>query len=57
MAKHPEKDAETLYLKLKKAGILVRYFKKPRIDDYLRITIGKPDDMRTLIQVLEPMIR
>lgn len=49
MAKHPDKEAETLYLKLKEAGILVRYFKKPRIDDYLRITIGTPDDMKALV--------
>ena len=50
---HPEKDAETLYLSLKEQGILVRYFgKKPRIGEYLRITIGTDAEMQALIEAL-----
>lgn len=41
--------AEALYLSLKEAGILVRYFKVPRIDQYLRITIGTKHEMQCLI--------
>ena len=50
---HPERDAEPLYLSLKEQGILVRYFgKKPRIGDYLRITIGTDEEMAALIAAL-----
>lgn len=50
---HPERDAESLYLSLKEQGILVRYFgKKPRIGDYLRITIGTDEEMTALIAAL-----
>lgn len=53
-ATHPEKDAETIYLALKKQGILVRYFgNKPRIENYLRITIGTDEEMAALTTVLE----
>jgi histidinol-phosphate aminotransferase len=39
------------YLRSKK--ILVRYFSKPGIDNYLRITIGTPEEMQLLITTLE----
>ncbi|GAB3489129.1 histidinol-phosphate transaminase [Marinomonas epiphytica] len=51
---HPEKDAENLYLSLKSRGILVRFFgNKPRIGNYLRITIGTDDEMLALINALK----
>jgi histidinol-phosphate aminotransferase len=50
---HPDYDAELIYLALKEAGILVRYFgKKARIDQYLRITIGTDEEMAALTQAL-----
>ena len=33
--------------------IFVRYFKKPRIDNYLRITIGTDEQMQVLIEFLK----
>ncbi|MBP5655749.1 MAG: histidinol-phosphate transaminase [Clostridiales bacterium] len=42
--------AETLYKNLKAKGILVRYFNKPLIGDYLRITIGTDDEMDEFIR-------
>lgn len=56
MTKHPDKDAEQLYLSLKEQGILVRYFNKPRISDYLRITIGTDDEMAQLVSKLQTLI-
>lgn len=56
MAKHPKQDAEKLYLALKERGILVRYFNKPRISDYLRITIGTDDEMQALTLALKNII-
>ena len=38
---------------LREEGIFVRYFEKPRISDYLRITIGTDEQMDTLIGFLK----
>ncbi|MBV1884421.1 MAG: histidinol-phosphate transaminase [Pseudomonadales bacterium] len=54
--KHQSVAAETLYLKLKSQGVLVRYFKRPRVDNYLRITIGTEDEMKTFLQRLKDII-
>lgn len=50
---HPERRAEDIFLKLKEKNIYVRYFKKQRIDNYLRITIGKREEMAALIDALK----
>ena len=39
-----------VYLELKKRGILVRYFDGERTKDFVRITIGKREDMERLTQ-------
>ncbi|MDO6460884.1 histidinol-phosphate transaminase [Granulosicoccaceae sp. 1_MG-2023] len=54
--RHPQHDAGELYEKLRSAGILVRYFNKPRIDQYLRITIGTDDEMQQLLQRLPVLL-
>jgi histidinol-phosphate aminotransferase len=41
-----------VYSKLKEAGILVRHFDKERTRDFVRITIGKDEDMDRLIDSL-----
>jgi histidinol-phosphate aminotransferase len=48
--------AKTLYLTLKKQGVLVRYFNKPRIDNYLRITIGTDKEMHVFFDKLKRII-
>lgn len=48
-AKHPDYDAKELFTKLREKGILVRYFNKPRINQYLRITIGTQEQMEKLV--------
>ena len=52
-ARHPEYDGEYLYNSLYEKGILVRHFKKDRIKNYLRITIGTPAEMQALVFALE----
>lgn len=52
-AKHETVPAEELFEMLKTKGIYVRYFKAPRINEYLRITVGTQDEMETLVQVLK----
>lgn len=51
-ATHPQKDAKYLYEKLKTNGIYVRYFDAPRIDQFLRITIGTDEEMEILYQAI-----
>ena len=43
-------QAKELYIRLKDEKILVRYFDKPRIDEYLRVTIGTDADMQIFIE-------
>jgi len=54
--RHPAKAAEALYLGLKTAGILVRYFKTARIDDCLRITVGNDAECDALIDALQILL-
>ncbi|UOO37729.1 histidinol-phosphate transaminase [Oscillospiraceae bacterium CM] len=51
-ARHPEASGGDLYRQLKARGILVRHFDKNRISDYLRITIGTPEQMKALLSAL-----
>lgn len=55
-AKHPRVDGETLYLKLKERNILVRHFNKERIRQYNRITVGTPEQMKTLITAIKELL-
>ncbi len=55
-ATHPEYSAKELFEALKKANIYVRYFAKPRIDNYLRITIGTDEEMEALYQFLKEYV-
>lgn len=52
-ATHKTAKAKDIFEAAKKKGIYVRYFNKPRIDNYLRITIGKPEEMETLLKFLK----
>jgi histidinol-phosphate aminotransferase len=48
--------AETLYLTLKQQGILVRYFNKPRIGNYVRISIGTDEEMEAFIRAIKEIL-
>ena len=52
-ARHPGIGGQRLYAALKERGILVRHFSKPRISDYLRITIGTDEQMAALFKAIE----
>ncbi|MFV1982022.1 MAG: histidinol-phosphate transaminase [Thiohalomonadales bacterium] len=54
--KHKTKSASSLYKKLKQQGILVRYFDKPKINEYLRITIGLREDMEIFLNKLKILL-
>ena len=46
-------SGERLYLELKRRGVLVRHFTKPRIADYVRVTVGSVSDMEQFIRTTE----
>ncbi len=50
-------SGEEYYLMLKKNGVLVRYFNKARISDYVRITIGTKEDMEILLNKTDLIIK
>ena len=52
-ASRPGTDAKALFEALKEKDIYVRYFNVPRIDQYLRITIGTDEQMDKLFEFLE----
>lgn len=51
-ATHAWAPAKELFEALKKEGIFVRYFSQKRISNYLRISIGTQEEMKTLISFL-----
>ena len=55
-AKHFEYTGEVLSNELRNKGILVRYFNNERIKDYVRISIGTPDQMDTVIKAISDII-
>jgi histidinol-phosphate aminotransferase len=54
--KHPSFSGGALYKALREKGILVRHFDKPRISDYLRITIGTDAQMDALVSALKEIV-
>jgi histidinol-phosphate aminotransferase len=54
---HPHREASGLFQELRSRGVLVRYFNQPRIDSYLRVTIGTDEEMDTFLGVLEDLLR
>lgn len=50
---HNKMPGKVIYEKLKDNGVLVRYFNKDRIDNFLRITIGTDEEMDILIEKLK----
>ena len=55
-ATHKEISAKEIFEMLKKEKIYVRYFNKPRIDNYLRISIGTDEEMQKLVECLKKRI-
>ncbi len=56
-AHHAHIPAVELFAMLKEAGIYVRYFAKPRIEQYLRITVGTQAQMEALVDCLRSLVK
>ncbi len=53
---HPDVPASELSEKFRQAGILVRHFTGERTNDWLRISVGTPEDMLELTDTLEGIL-
>lgn len=53
---HPTLPGEVLFSVLRERHILVRRWSKPRIDNFLRITVGSAEECAQLLQVLAELV-
>lgn len=53
---HPAHEAVQLFQSLRQRGVLVRYFNQPRIDQYLRVSIGTDEEMQAFIHAIQDII-
>lgn len=55
-ARHKTVSGEEIFQKLREKQIYVRHWNKPRINEYLRISVGTDDDMKELIKALKEIV-
>jgi histidinol-phosphate aminotransferase len=55
-ARHPGRSGAELAAGLRERGVLVRHFQKPRIQDFLRITVGTEEQCCRLIALARELI-
>jgi histidinol-phosphate aminotransferase len=55
-ARHPQRDAAQLAQALRERSIIVRHFRLPRIDQFLRITVGTDAECKALTQALRGIL-
>ena len=55
-AKHPSIDGAELYKCIKEQGILIRHFSTPGIEQFVRITVGTPEQMGALKKAFEKVL-
>lgn len=55
-ARHPGRDAAQLAAALREQGVIVRHFKQARIAQFLRITIGAPEQNQALLDALKGLV-
>ena len=56
LARPPRFPAEEWLAKLRERKILVRWFKYPEVRDYLRITVGTPEEARALVRAARDIL-
>ncbi|MCM2305920.1 MAG: histidinol-phosphate transaminase [Sulfuritalea sp.] len=56
-ARHPRRDAQELALALRQRSIIVRHFRLPRIEQFLRITVGTDGQCAALTAALKEILR
>ncbi|MDP2132440.1 MAG: histidinol-phosphate transaminase [Sulfuritalea sp.] len=56
-ARHPQRDAAESALALRQRNVIVRHFKLPRIEQFLRITVGTDEQCAALVAALKEILR
>ena len=55
-ARHPRHDGGELAQQLRSRSIIVRHFRQPRIDQFLRITVGSDEQCTALVAALKEIL-
>ena len=55
--RHPQRDAGELAAALRQRSIIVRHFRLPRIEQFLRITVGTDEQCEALVSALREILR
>ena len=55
-ARHPQQDAAGLALRLRERSVIVRHFRQPRIEQFLRISIGSAAQNQALLEALQAIL-
>ncbi|MFA5159072.1 MAG: histidinol-phosphate transaminase [Candidatus Omnitrophota bacterium] len=53
---YPRIQAQEMFRILREKGVLVRYFNKPRIENFLRVSIGSDEEMDAFLSAVKRMI-
>jgi histidinol-phosphate aminotransferase len=56
LTRHPQRDAATLAASLRTRNIIVRHFRLPRIEQFLRISIGTDAECLQLVNALQEIL-
>jgi len=54
---HPRIQAQEMFRILREKGVLVRYFNKPRVENFLRVSIGSDEEMDAFLSVLKEIMK
>jgi histidinol-phosphate aminotransferase len=54
--RHRSRDAAELAAGLREDGVIVRHFKQARVAQYLRITVGRPEESAVLFESLQRVL-
>jgi histidinol-phosphate aminotransferase len=55
-ARHPDNDAAQIAQGLRDSKVIVRYFDKPGIDQFLRISIGTKQENQQMLAALDTLV-
>ena len=53
---HPRVPAVEISRKLREQGVLVRHFRKPRTENFLRVSIGSDQEMDVFLSAVKKIV-
>ena len=57
LARHPQRDAAELASGLREQRVIVRHFQQARVEQFLRITVGTPEQNQALLEALGNLLK